>query len=69
MRNHLSFALDALQNTLMDIKEYVNFLKNCQLRGNFLEKYDREYVRHLKAKYRERLEYYHYCVSVYSRMN
>ena len=69
MRDRKDFALFALRNTLADIREYVNFLKNCQIKGNFLEKFDRDYVRYLKAKYFDRLEYFHYCDAEYSRMN
>lgn len=58
---HLDCALDELRSTLAEIREYVTFLKNCKLKGNFLEKFDSEYIRHLKRKYFERLEYFHYC--------
>lgn len=63
---HYDCALDELRNTLADIREYVNFLKNRKLKGDFLEKFDPEYVRYLKRKYFARLEYFHYCEHSYS---
>ena len=63
---HLECARDELRSTLADIREYVNFLKNRQLKGDFLEKFDAEYVRYLKRKYFDRLEYFHYCEYSYS---
>ena len=46
------FALDSLRNTLADIREYVNLLKNHR------NKYNQSYIDYLKAKYFDRKCYY-----------
>lgn len=67
-RKCICTALASLQSTLADIREYLFFLRNCQIKGNLHEKFDPEYVASLKAKYFDRLEYYHYCESEYARI-